>query len=91
MQIVRMIIVLLFVETVLYLMVSAYIRSLRAEKLEHEWRRRHPDRANDRAAMRQFVRLGMIGFRKTLRARLSGLIFFLPTVIVLIIIWRVNA
>lgn len=90
MQFVRMIIMLLFVETLLYLMVSAYVRSLRTEALEKEWKRRHPDRAKDRDAMRTFVRLGMAGFRKTLRARLVGLIFFVPTVIVLIIIFRVN-
>lgn len=90
MQFVRMIMALLVIETIFYLMISVYIRSLRTEALEKEWMRRHPERAGDRPAMQKFVEHSMAGFRKTLKARLVGIVFVIPTLIVVGIVIAVN-
>lgn len=90
MQFFRMLVLLVLTETVLYFMISLYIRSLRRERLENEFKERFPAMANDREKMNEAVRKGMFGFNKTLRSRLVALVFIIPTVIILLIIVNVN-
>lgn len=86
----RLIGMVLAVELVFYTLLSVYIRSLRREALEEEWDRRHPDRAGATAERREFVRRSMIGFSRTLRARLALLVLVLPLVAIVAIIVVVN-
>lgn len=87
----RMLLILLVIEALFYLLLSIYIRSLRRERLEDIWDKRHPLRAGDHAERREFVRRSMVGFEKTLRARLLGLVFVVPTIAVGAVIYIVNS
>lgn len=86
----RLILILLIAQTVFYLLLRLYLRSLRTERLEETWNERHPDRAGDSPARRAFVRRSMIRFNRTLRSRLLLLVFVLPNLAVLGIIYWVN-
>ncbi|AGT08167.1 hypothetical protein [Paracoccus aminophilus] len=90
MAFVRLLVFVVLIELVFYALLSIYIRSLRREELEKEWDSRHPDRQGDSSARREFVRRSMIGFRKTLRARLVGLVLILPLVLIATIVILVN-
>ena len=74
----------------IYWLLLIYSRSLRREALEKEWDRRHPDLAGATPQRREFVRRSMVGFGKTLRARLVTLVLILPTVAIIAIIIIVN-
>ncbi|WP_312528115.1 hypothetical protein [Paracoccus sp. (in: a-proteobacteria)] len=87
---VRLLFAVLLIELIFYALLSVYIRSLRHEELEKEWDRRYPDRAGDTPERRIFIRRAMIGFRKTLRARLVGLVLILPLVVIAVIVFYVN-
>ena len=86
----RLIGMVLVVELVFYALIWIYIRSLRREELEKEWDRRHPERAGPSPERAEFVRRSMVGFSKTLRARLVGLVLVLPVVAIVVIIVIVN-
>ncbi|WP_134682184.1 hypothetical protein [Paracoccus ravus] len=86
----RLIGLVLAIELIFYFLLSVYIRSTRREALEKEWDRRHPDRAGHSAERREFVRRSMVGFGKTLRARLVALVLVLPLVTIVVIIVLVN-
>ncbi len=86
----RLIGMVLIVELIFYALLSIYIRSLRREDLEKEWDRRHPERAGPSPERGEFVRRSMVGFNKTLQARLVALVLFLPVVAIIVIIVIVN-
>ncbi|MDQ7261481.1 hypothetical protein NM680_06665 [Paracoccus sp. PS-1] len=86
----RLIGMVLIVELIFYALIWIYIRSLRREELEKEWDRRHPERAGPSPERAEFVRRSMVGFSKTLRARLVGLVLVLPVVAIVVIIVIVN-
>ncbi|KGJ06479.1 hypothetical protein SAMN04487972_10174 [Paracoccus halophilus] len=86
----RLIGLVLVVEVIFYVLISIYVRSLRRESLEEEWDRRHPDRAGPTEERDRFVRRSMVGFSKSLRARLVGLVLVLPVVAIVVIIFIVN-
>ena len=86
----RLILFVLLLEAALYFLLKIYLRSLRREALEGEWDERHPDRAGDNADRDEFVRRSMVGFEKTLRARLLWLVFIIPTAVIMGIIYWVN-
>ncbi|UXU73913.1 MULTISPECIES: hypothetical protein [unclassified Paracoccus (in: a-proteobacteria)] len=86
----RLIGLVLVIELIFYVLIGLYVRSLRREQLEKEWDRRHPDRAGPSPERKEFVRRSMIGFGKTLRARLVGLVLVLPMVAIVVIIVIVN-
>lgn len=86
----RLGLVMLLIELIFYLLISIYLRSTKREQLEEEWDRRHPDRSGDSRERREFVRRSMRGFSKTLRARLVWLVFILPLIAVMTIIFYVN-
>lgn len=90
MVLLRLVAMLLLIEAIFYLLISIYLRSTKREALENEWGRRHPDRAGDSPERREFVRRSMVGFQKTLKARLVGLVFILPTIAIGVIAWYVN-
>ena len=86
----RLILLLLIAQTVFYLLLRVYLRSLRTERLEEIWDERHPALSGNTPARRAFVRRSMIGFDRTLRSRLLLLVFVLPNLAVLGIIYWVN-
>lgn len=84
----RLIALLFLLETVFFLLLRLYVRSLRREKLETLWDRKNPTLVKDHPRRARFVETGMTGFEKTLRMRLLWLVFILPTLTVMgIIIW----
>ena len=87
----RLIGFVLVIELVFYVLIRIYLRSLRREELEKAWDRRHPERAGPGPERRAFVRRSMIGFDKTLRARLAWLVLVLPVVAIVAIIIVVNS
>lgn len=86
----RLILFLLIAETVFYLLLRIYIRSLRRERLEDRWDERHPAMPGNTPARREFVRRSMAGFDRTLRSRLLLLVFVLPNLAIMGIIYVVN-
>lgn len=86
----RLIVFVLIAETIFYLLLRIYLRSIRTERLEEIWDERHPDQAGNNAARREFVRKSLVGFEKTLRVRLLVLVFILPTLAIMGIVYWVN-
>ena len=87
---IRLILFLLIAETVFYLLLRVYLRSLRTERLEEIWDERHPSMPGNTPARRAFVRRSMIGFDRTMKSRLLLLVFVLPNLAVVGIIYWVN-
>ncbi|MDO5620102.1 MAG: hypothetical protein Q4G24_01380 [Paracoccus sp. (in: a-proteobacteria)] len=90
MALLRFIAALIAVEALFYVLIGLYIRSLRRESLEKEWNRRHPDLMGEGPERRAFVERSMQGFNRSIRARMVGLVFVLPTVAIVVIAWFVN-
>lgn len=86
----RLIVLVLLLEAMFYLLLRIYIRSLRREKLEEIWDERHPDLTGNDALRDAFVRKAMVGFDKTLKSRLLWLVFILPTVAMMAVVYWVN-
>lgn len=86
----RLIVLVLLIEVMFYLLLRIYIRSLRRERLEEIWDVRHPGMAGNNDARDEFVRRSMIGFDKTLKSRLLWLVFIIPTLAIMGIVYWVN-
>lgn len=86
----RLILLVLLLEAMFYLLLRIYIRSLRRERLEEIWQERHPDMAGNEALRDEFVRKSMVGFDRSLRARLLWLVFIIPTLAIMGIVYWVN-
>ncbi|SNT76569.1 hypothetical protein [Paracoccus seriniphilus] len=86
----RLIVLVFLLEAMFYLLLRIYIRSLRRERLEEIWDERHPDKAGDSAARDEFLRKSMVGFDRTLKSRLLWLVFILPTMAIMGIVYWVN-
>lgn len=87
---IRLILVVILIEGVFYILLSLYIRSLRRERLEEHWDRRHPESTGYGPDRREFVDRSMARFRKSLQSRLLLLVFVLPTLAIMVIVWLVN-
>lgn len=90
MALIRLWLFLLAVQLVFYVILRIYVRSQQAERLENRWDERHPDQAGNTTARRAFVAKAMVGFNRSLRARLTLLVFVLPTLVVMTIVVLVN-
>lgn len=86
----RLIVLVFLLEAMFYLLLRIYIRSLRRERLERIWDQRHPDRAGNNGARDAFVRKAMVGFEKSLKSRLLWLVFIIPTLAIMGIVYWVN-
>lgn len=71
--------------TVAYLLIWIYSRSVRREELEKEW-----DAGGIDTERETYIADGMKAYEHTLRRRLIGLVYIVPTVIVLVIIYILN-
>ncbi|MDN5569533.1 MAG: hypothetical protein L0G27_12445 [Paracoccus sp. (in: a-proteobacteria)] len=90
MALIRLWLFVLAVQLVFYVLLRIYVRSQQVERLENLWDVRHPDQAGNGPARRAFIAKAMAGFEKSLRARLTLLVFVLPTLAVLGIVYLVN-
>lgn len=86
----RLALVILLIETIFYALLFIYLRSIKAEALEYEWDRRHPDQPQDTPARQEFIRRALQRFGRRARSRLAWLVMVLPLVIIMIIIFFVN-
>ncbi|TJZ90713.1 hypothetical protein FA743_13775 [Paracoccus gahaiensis] len=90
MALIRLWLVLFALQALFYVLLRLYVRSQQVERLENRWDARHPDQAGNAAARRAFVAKAMTGFNRSLRARLTLLVFVLPTLAILGIVISVN-
>lgn len=82
--------VFLFVAlTVVFLSVSAYSRSVRRERLEKAWDA-DPDAPADKAARAAHVAEGMRAYDRGLRRRLIWLVYIVPTLIIVLLVYLIN-
>ena len=86
----RLIAIVIALEALFYVLLTIYIRSLQREKLEGIWDDRHPDAAGPNEQRSEFVRKSMVGFERTLKSRLLLLVFVVPTLAIMAIIYYVN-
>lgn len=75
--------------TVVYLVLSAYSRSVRRETLEKEWDAEHGPQG-DAVARDAFVEAGMREYQGSLRRKLIWLVYVIPTILVLVLIYLTN-
>jgi len=75
--------------TVIYFSVSLYSRSVRKERLENEFDAENP--GGDRAARSAYVAEGMQAYDKSIRPKLIGLVYVVPTVVLGTIVYIINA
>jgi Ca2+/Na+ antiporter len=76
--------------TIVYVLVSIYSRSVRREKLEKEWDT-DPAREGAPAGEREaFIEDGMEHYRHGLKRRLLWLIYIIPMIVFVVIIYVVN-
>lgn len=73
--------------TLVYWLVSAYSRSVRREALEKQWDEGEGDAAGSRDA---YIEAGMRAYERGLRRRLIGLVYIVPAVVVVLLIWLNN-
>lgn len=75
--------------TVIYFSISIYSRSVRKEKLEDAFDAEHPDggTAGERDA---FVSDGLKAYDSSIRPKLIGLVYVVPTVVVAAIAYTIN-
>jgi len=73
--------------SIIYLCLSWYSRSVRREKLENEWDEERPEGVS----REEFVAKGIAAYNNSLRPKLIGLVYVVPTVVIGVIIYITNA
>ena len=72
--------------TAAYFLLSVYSRSVERERLEKEWDD-DPVSGDDPAARDAYIEAGLQDYRKSLRRKLIWLVYVIPTVIVLLLVY----
>ena len=75
--------------TVFYLLISIYSRSLRREKLEKRWDADPPDGAGE-AERDAYIEEGMRAYEHSLRRKLIVLVYVVPVIVVVVLIYLTN-
>ena len=75
--------------SVVYLSISVYSRSVRREKLENAWAEENVG-STDMAARDAYVAAGIAKYNASFRPKLIGLVYVIPTVIVMTIVYITN-
>jgi len=75
--------------SILYLMVAAYSRSVRREKLEKHWDAAPPEGQGE-AERTAYIEEGMRAYEHGLRKKLIWLVFIIPMIIFAVIVYLVN-
>ncbi len=76
--------------SVIYLSISLYSRSVRKERLENTFDAENPD-GGEAGARDAFVADGMQAYNSSIRPKLIGLVYVVPTVVIGVIIYTINA
>lgn len=76
--------------TVIYFSVSLYSRSVRKERLENSFDEENPD-GGAPGARDAFVVAGIEAYDSSIRPKLIGLVYVVPTVVIGTIIYVINA
>jgi hypothetical protein len=76
--------------SVLYLMITLYSRSVRRERLEKEFIAENPGNI-DQDAHDAYVEAGMTAYNNSLRPKLIGLVYVVPTVVIITMVYLMNA
>lgn len=76
--------------TIIYFSLSLFARSLRKEKLEEEFDAEYPD-GGAPGARDDYIAQGLETYRASLRPKLIGLVYGMPTVVIGVIIYTINA
>ena len=76
--------------SVIYLSVSIYSRSVRKERLEDEFDAENPD-GGAPGARDAFVAEGLKSYDASIRPKLIGLVYVIPTVAIGAIVYMINA
>lgn len=76
--------------SVIYLSVSLYSRSVRKERLEKSFDADNPD-GGETGARDAFVAEGMLAYNNSIRPKLIGLVYVVPTVVIAAIVYTINA
>ena len=76
--------------TVIYFLVSIYSRSVRKERLEDEFDAENPD-GGDEGARDAFVAEGLKAYDASIRPKLIGLVYVVPTLAIGTIVYMINA
>ena len=74
--------------TIMYVLLSIYSRSVERERLEKEWDGEHDGGESD--ARDAYIEAGMKSYEKSLRAKLIWLVYVVPTLAVLVLIYLTN-
>ena len=90
MGLIRLVVVGFVVLTVIYFCISLYSRSVRREKLEDGWAEEHPD-GGDPEARSAYIENGMRAYESGLRRKLIALVYVIPVIVVVAILWFTNA
>ncbi len=75
--------------SVMYIVLSIYSRSVRREKLEKEWDADH-EAGGDETARDAYIEAGMKEYEGSLRKKLIWLVYVIPTIAILILIYLTN-
>ncbi len=75
--------------TVIYLSISLFSRSVRKERLEDAFDEAHPD-GGAAGARDAFIAEGLAAYDASIRPKLIGLVYVVPTVVIGTIIYLVN-
>lgn len=75
--------------SVVYLSISVYSRSVRREKLEDAWAEENVG-STDMAARDAYVAKGIAAYNASFRPKLIGLVYVIPTVVVMTIVYIIN-
>ncbi|MCV2871843.1 hypothetical protein OEZ71_05995 [Defluviimonas sp. WL0050] len=74
--------------TIMYVLLSIYSRSVERERLEKEWDAERGGGESD--ARDAYIEAGMKTYEKSLRAKLIWLVYVVPTLAVLVLIYLTN-
>lgn len=72
--------------SVIYLCLAWYSRSVRREKLENQWDEEKPEGIS----REEFVNNGVVEYNNSLRPKLLGLVYVIPTITVAVIVYITN-
>lgn len=75
--------------SVIYLSISVYSRSVRREKLEDAWVEENVG-STDMDARDAYVAQGITAYNASFRPKLIGLVYIIPTIIVVAIVFVTN-
>ena len=74
--------------TIMYVLLSIYSRSVERERLEKQWDGEHD--GGETPARDAYIEAGMKDYEKSLRKKLIWLVYVIPTLAVLLVIYLTN-